>query len=114
RSARAASGVAEEVGLEVQRQLGPALEGGGRSSIFPEGYAPSYRACEELTQKAATSGLPAAAAFALGPLITLCICLGLVYRVGGSRLAAAAFSTFVATAAVTALGAALAVEGARA
>jgi Na+/H+-translocating membrane pyrophosphatase len=114
RSARAASGVAEEVGLEVKRQLGTPLEEGGRSSIFPEGYAPSYRACEELTQKAATSGLPVAAAFALGPLLPLGICLGLVYRVGGSRLAAAAFSTFVATAAVTALGAALAVEGARA
>jgi hypothetical protein len=46
-------------------------------------------------------------------LVVLGIGLGLVYRVGGSRLAAAALSTFVATAAVTALGAALAVDGAR-
>ncbi|HEX6763969.1 MAG TPA: hypothetical protein VF103_00795, partial [Polyangiaceae bacterium] len=114
RSARAAAGVAEEVGLEVRRQLGDPPVEGGRSSIFPEGYAPSYRACEELTQKAAISGLLVEAAFAILPLLPLGICLGLVYRVGGSRLAAAAFSTFVATAAVTALGAALAVEGARA
>ena len=73
----------------------------------------SYRACEELTQKAASIGLFFGTGWAAVPLVLLGTGLGLVYRVGGSRLAAAALSTFVATAAVTALGAALAVDGAR-
>jgi len=105
-AARAASRTAEEVALEVRRQLGGAEAGG-------QGYTPSYRACEELTQKAASSGLLFGALWGITPLVLLGIGLGIVYRVGGSRLAAAALSTFVATAAVTALGAALAVEGAR-
>ena len=106
RSARAASRTAEEVGVEVRRQVGAAETGG-------QGYTPSYRACEELTQKAASDGLVLGAIWASAPLVLLGIGLGIVYRVGGSRPAAAALSTFVATAAVTALGAALAVEGAR-
>jgi Na+/H+-translocating membrane pyrophosphatase len=105
-AARAATRTAGEVALEVRRQVAGAEAGG-------EGHTPSYRACEELTQKAASAGLAPAAAWAIIPLALLGIGLGLVYRVGGSRLAAAALSTFVATAAVTALGAALAVDGAR-
>jgi Na+/H+-translocating membrane pyrophosphatase len=127
-SARAASLTADEVALEVERQLagigGPAagsttaVEGGPAAAgpaarALPEGFTPSYRSCEELTQKAASSGLLLGALWALAPLVLLGIGLGLVYRVSGSRLAAAALSTFVATAAVTALGAALAVDGAR-
>jgi Na+/H+-translocating membrane pyrophosphatase len=110
-SLRGASRTADEVALEVERQVSspnPGPTGGG-----PETHAPSYRACEELTQKAASEGLLFAAGRAVAPLVLLGIGLGLVYRVGGSRLAAAALSTFVATAAVVALGAALAVDGAR-
>ena len=105
-SARAATRTADEVALEVRRQVAGSEPGG-------EGHTPSYRSCEELTQKAASAGLVPASAWAIIPLALLGIGLGLVYRVGGSRLAAAALSTFVATAAVTALGAALAVDGAR-
>jgi Na+/H+-translocating membrane pyrophosphatase len=128
-SARAASLTADEVALEVERQLeggigGPAagtalasdggpMPAGPAARPLPEGFTPSYRSCEELTQKAASSGLLLGALWALAPLVLLGIGLGLVYRVSGSRLAAAALSTFVATAAVTALGAALAVDGAR-
>jgi Na+/H+-translocating membrane pyrophosphatase len=104
--ARRAARTADEVRLEVGRQA-PGPEPGA------EGHTPSYRACEELTQQVASAGVLARAAWAGVPLVLLGIGLGLVYRVGGSRLAAAALSTFVATAAVTALGAALAVEGAR-
>jgi Na+/H+-translocating membrane pyrophosphatase len=110
-SLRGASRTADEVALEVERQLFSA--GPGPAGGVPDTHAPSYRACEELTQKAASEGLLFAAGRAVAPLVLLGIGLGLVYRVGGSRLAAAAFSTFVATAAVTALGAALAVDGAR-
>ncbi len=117
-AARAASRTADEVALEVERQLGGsgpggAASGAGAAGGLTEGHAPSYRACEELTQKAASAGLFLGAAWAVAPLVLLGIGLGLVYRVGGSRLAAAAVSTIVATAAVTALGAALAVDGAR-
>jgi Na+/H+-translocating membrane pyrophosphatase len=104
--ARGAARTADEVRDEVTRQV-PAADPGA------EGHTPSYRACEELTQRAASSGVLAGALGAASVLVLLGIGLGLVYRVGGSRLAAAAFSTFVATAAVTALGAALAVDGAR-
>jgi K(+)-stimulated pyrophosphate-energized sodium pump len=110
-SLRGAARTADDVALEVERQLSSA--GPGSPGGPPETQAPSYRACEELTQKAATDGLLFAAGRAAAPLVVLGIGLGLVYRVGGSRLAAAALSTFVATAAVTALGAALAVDGAR-
>ncbi|HEX6276636.1 MAG TPA: sodium/proton-translocating pyrophosphatase [Polyangiaceae bacterium] len=104
--ARGAARAADEVRLEVARQV-PAPDPGA------EGHTPSYRACEELTQRVASSGVLSGALGAASLLVLLGIGLGLVYRVGGSRLAAAAFSTFVATAAVTALGAALAVDGAR-
>jgi hypothetical protein len=117
KSARSASKTADEVVLEVERQLGGAAAGSGAGAGaaggVPEGHAPSYRACEELTQKAASDGLFLGASWAVAPLVLLGIGLGLVYRIGGSRLAAAALSTIVATAAVTALGAALAVDGAR-
>jgi Na+/H+-translocating membrane pyrophosphatase len=119
-AARAASRTADEVTLEVERQIGGTTAGGagpasgaGAPGALTEGHAPSYRACEELTQKAASAGLLLGASWAVAPLVLLGIGLGLVYRVGGSRLAAAAVSTIVATAAVTALGAALAVDGAR-
>jgi Na+/H+-translocating membrane pyrophosphatase len=104
--ARGAARTADDVALEVERQVREAEAGG-------EGHTPSYRACEELTQKAASVGLFFGTGWAVVPLVLLGTGLGLVYRVGGSRLAAAALSTFVATAAVTALGAALAVDGAR-
>jgi hypothetical protein len=116
-AARAASRTADEVALEVERQVGGVAAGGAGpgagTGALTEGHAPSYRACEELTQKAASAGLFLGASWAVAPLVLLGIGLGLVYRVGGSRLAAAAVSTIVATAAVTALGAALAVDGAR-
>jgi Na+/H+-translocating membrane pyrophosphatase len=116
-AAQSASRAVDEVAFEVERQLGGvaagAAAGGGAAGGVPEGHAPSYRACEELTQNAASDGLFLGASWAVAPLVLLGIGLGIVYRIGGSRLAAAALSTIVATAAVTALGAALAVDGAR-
>ena len=111
RAARSAALGAREVGAEVERQLASSAEGG--TPILSDRYAPSYRSCEELCARMARSG-PADLAAAFLPLVLLGSGLGLVYRIGGSRLAAAALATFVATAAVTALGAALAVDGARA
>jgi hypothetical protein len=95
--------------LEAYRQLaaGPS-EGPG------EARAPSYRGCEEA---AGGAGLGGAAGTALSILVlpvVLGIALKLVYRESGPRLAAEAPTTFVAGAAVTALGVALTVDGARA
>ena len=63
---------------------------------------------------AALGSVLGASLAALGPPVVLGIALGLVYREGGSPLATAALTTFVVTVAVTGLGAALAVDGARA
>ncbi|HEY3498970.1 MAG TPA: hypothetical protein VGK73_29970, partial [Polyangiaceae bacterium] len=107
RSARGA----REATLEVERQLGSAPRGTRESS---ENGSTSYRACEELCGRAGISAaLPLASIGAAGPVM-LGIGLVLVYRVGGPRLAAEALAMFVAGAAVTALGAALTVDGAHA
>ncbi len=105
---RAARG-AREVSLEIERQLASTV-----AETPGEGRAPSYRACEEAAGRAGLSGGLGAATLALGGPVLLGIALRLVYRESGPRLAAEALATFVAGAAVTALGVALAVDGARA
>jgi hypothetical protein len=108
-AARRASHGAREASLEVERQLGsnPAENAG-------ESRAPSYRGCEEVAGRAGLAGsLRAALGVVLGPVV-LGIAWKVVYRESGPRLAAEALATFVAGAAVTALGVALTVDGARA
>jgi len=105
---RAARG-ARETNLEAYRQLAS-----GPSEAPGEARAPSYRGCEEA---AGGAGLEGTLGTALGILVlpvVLGIALKLVYRESGPRLAAEAPATFVAGAAVTALGVALTVDGARA
>jgi Inorganic H+ pyrophosphatase len=105
---RAARG-AREVAAEVERQL----RSGPNEGAF-ENRAPSYRACEELAARLGLSGTASGAALVLVGPVLLGIALRLVYRESGPWLAAEALATFVAGAAVTALGVALAVDGARA
>jgi K(+)-stimulated pyrophosphate-energized sodium pump len=108
-AARRSARAARELAVEVERQLkttGP--------EPAPEDRAPSYRTCEELAARLGLGGAASgAASVLLGPVL-LGIALRLVYRDAGPRLAAEALATFVAGAAVTALGVALAVDGARA
>lgn len=112
-SARAAARAAREVGTEVDRQLrGFPREQG--MPVIPAEYTPSYRGCEEVAARASLGSVFATGLAALGVPVVLGIALGLVYRGGGSPLATAALTTFVVTVAVTGLGAALAVDGARA
>jgi K(+)-stimulated pyrophosphate-energized sodium pump len=112
-TARAAAQAARDVANEVDRQLrGFAREQG--IPMIPAEFTPSYRGCEEVAARAATSNALGAGLAALCPPVVLGIALGLVYRGGGSPLATAALTTFVVTVAVTGLGAALAVDGARA
>jgi hypothetical protein len=107
RSARAA----RELTLEVERQLASAPPATRESG---ENGAASYRACEELCGRLGLAGaLPLATVGAALPVL-LGIGLLLVYRIGSPRLAADASAMFVAGAAVTALGAALTVDGAHA
>jgi hypothetical protein len=107
---RAARG-ARELALEVERQLA-ALPPGSREA--GENGTTSYRACEELCSRIGLSAaLPLAALGAAGPVV-LGIGLFLVYRISGPWLAADALAMFVAGTAVTALGAALTVDGAHA
>jgi len=108
-AARRAARGAQETNLEAYRQLTAAP-----SETPGEARAPSYRGCEEA---AGSAGLGTALGTALGVLlgpVVLGIALKLVYRESGPRLAAEAPATFVAGAAVTALGVALTVDGARA
>jgi len=108
-AARRAARGAREVAVEVERQLrSTPLELGA------DGRSPSYRACEELAARLGLRGAASGAALVLLGPVLLGIALRLVYRETGPRLAAEAFATFVAGAAVTALGVALAVDGARA
>ena len=105
---RAARG-ARELATEVERQLG-----GGLAEAPGAGRAPSYRGCEELAGRVALAGAGLELASTLGGPVLLGIALRRVYRESGPRLAAEALATLVAGAAVTALGVALAVDGARA
>jgi K(+)-stimulated pyrophosphate-energized sodium pump len=100
---------AREVAVEVERQLG----GSGLNGP-PEARSPSYRSCEELAGRVALSGAGSEVGSLLAGPVLLGIATRLVYRGSGPRLAAEALATLVAGAAVTALGVALAVDGARA
>ncbi|HTQ05094.1 MAG TPA: hypothetical protein VMI54_14620 [Polyangiaceae bacterium] len=108
-AARRAARGAREVAVEVERQWRAALH-----EVGSDGRSPSYRACEELAGRLGVNGAASGAALVLLGPVLLGIALRLVYRESGPRLAAEAFATFVAGAAVTALGVALAVDGARA
>lgn len=108
-SMRGARGVA----LEVERQLrGFPREGG--LVIVPRDYTPSYRNLVELTAKSALERIvvPVCAVLLLPAL--LAIILQVLYRSAAPGLPAQALTSFVVVAALTALGAALAVDGARA
>jgi hypothetical protein len=109
--ARRAARAAREVTLEVERQLASAPPGTRETG---DNGVTSYRACEELCGRLGLAGaLPLATVGAALPVV-LGIGLVLVYRIGSPRLAADAPAMFVAGVAVTALGAALTVDGAHA
>jgi len=110
---RAAVRAAREVALEVERQLRGFPRDQGKALIPPE-YAPSYKSCEELTARHALAGaLPEVGAFLVVPLL-LGVALRLMYRSGSPWLLTDGLTSFVVVAAVTGLGAALVVDGARA
>jgi hypothetical protein len=108
-AARRSARASRELAVEVERQLGT------KSPESPvDDRVPSYRTCEELAGRLGIGGAASgAASVLLGPVL-LGIALRLVYRDAGPRLAAGTLAAFVAGAAVTALGVALAVDGARA
>jgi hypothetical protein len=99
-----------ELTLELDRQF----------AVFPKelpdaaARLPSYRTSEELASRAGRAGAWWPAVVGLGVPVVLGTGLWLVYRGAGSRFAAEVLATFVVGIAVTALGAALAVDGARA
>jgi len=101
---------ARELSLEADRQIGafPAETSGS------EPRPPSYRTSEELASRAGVMGASLPALVGIAVPVVLGTGLWLVYRGAGSRFAAEVLATFVAGIAVTALGAALAVDGARA
>jgi len=108
-AARRAARAGRDVTLEVERQLASPA-GDGNAEERPT----NYRASEELAARAGLSGaLRGSLALLAGPVV-LGIALKVVYRESGPRLAAEALAMFVAGAAVTALGVALTVDGARA
>ena len=108
-AARRAGRGAREQALEIGRQLpAAALEPPGAARV------PSYRACEELASAAGLAGAVLGVLAALAGPVVLGILWKVVYRGSGPRLAAEALATFVAGAAVTALGVALTVDGTRA
>jgi len=108
-AARRTARAARETSLEVERQLAT-----GPAEIPAGERGPSYRGCEETAARAGISGAFTGGLGALFGPVVLGIALKVVYRGSDPRLAAEAFATFVAGAAVTALGGALTVDGARA
>jgi K(+)-stimulated pyrophosphate-energized sodium pump len=110
---RAAMRGARGVALEVERQLrGFPRERG--LAIVPRDYTPSYRSLIDLVSKSALERLlwPSTAALLLP--VAIGIVLSVAYRHAAPGVAAEALTAFVIAGAVTALGAALAIDGARA
>jgi K(+)-stimulated pyrophosphate-energized sodium pump len=110
---RSAARGAFSVSLEVEREL----EGVGRQGPSAQGQdplTPSYRGCVEAASTAALRGALPAAALALLPAPILGIALSLLYHSRDPGLAAKGLTSFVLVTSVTGLGAALAVDGARA
>jgi len=108
-SMRGARGVA----LEVERQLRGFPRERGLAQV-PHDYTPSYRSCIDLTSRAALGRvIPAVASVLLLPA-ALAGLLSLLYHSHAPGLASQALGAFVVVAALTGLGAALAVDGARA
>ena len=101
---------ARDLSLEVDRQI----DAFPQESAGSEPRPPSYRTSEELASRAGRAGAWLPALVGLGVPVVLGSGLWLVYRGAGSRFAAEVLATFVVGTAVTALGAALAVDGARA
>jgi hypothetical protein len=101
---------ARDLCLEADRQIVDFPADLAATEVRP----PSYRASEELASRAGRTGAWLPALVGLGVPVVLGSGLWLVYRGAGSRFAAEVLATFVVCTAVTALGAALAVDGARA
>jgi hypothetical protein len=101
---------ARDLCLEADRQIVDFSADLAATEVRP----PSYRASEELASRAGRTGAWLPALVGLGVPVVLGSGLWLVYRGAGSRFAAEVLATFVVCTAVTALGAALAVDGARA
>jgi K(+)-stimulated pyrophosphate-energized sodium pump len=108
-----ASRGARSIALEVERQLASFTRHPGLSTI-PEDFVPSYRACIELVSRISLNRVlvPVAGALLLPALLG--IALRLMYRSFDPGLWAEGLMSFVVVAAVTGLGAALAVDAARA
>lgn len=112
-SASGASRGARGVALEVERQLrGFPREQG--NLLVPADYIPSYRACIDLMSRVALHRALLPVTIAISFPAVLGIALRLMYRSGDPGLWAQGLMSFVVVASVTGLGAALAVDAARA
>lgn len=110
---RAAMRGARGVALEVERQLRGFPRERGLAQV-PRDYTPSYRSCIDLTARAALGRVIPTVAVALLVPAALAGSLSLIYHGRVPGLALQALAAFVVVAALTGLGAALAVDGARA
>lgn len=109
---RAGSQGARGVAQEVERQLrGFPRERG--HPVVPADFTPSYRACVELTGKAALSGILLPIAIALGAPALLGVLLRVAFKTD-LALPTEALAAFVSIAAMTGLCLGLAIDGARA
>jgi K(+)-stimulated pyrophosphate-energized sodium pump len=108
-----ASRGARGIALEVERQLRPFPRQDGLA-VVPSNYVPSYRTCIDLVSRIALSRVLVPVAIALLLPAGLGIALRLMYRSGDPGLWAEGLMSFVVVASVTGLGAALAVDAARA
>jgi Na+/H+-translocating membrane pyrophosphatase len=112
-SASGASRGARGVAAEVERQLrGFPREHG--NLLVPADYIPSYRACIDLMNRLALDRALLSVTIAVSFPAALGIALRLMYRSGDPGLWAQGLMSFVVVASLTGLGAALAVDAARA
>jgi K(+)-stimulated pyrophosphate-energized sodium pump len=109
---RASSQGARGVAQEVERQLRGFPRDRGRP-VVPSEFTPSYRACVELTSKAALAGILLPVALALVAPALLGILLRFAFR-SDAALPTQGLAAFVSIAAMTGLCLGLAIDGARA
>jgi K(+)-stimulated pyrophosphate-energized sodium pump len=112
-AARAAARAARGVALEVERQLRGFAREHGLAQV-PADYTPSYRACIDVTARAALERLLMPVIVTLLLPVLLGFALHVTYRNTEPGLVTQGLTAFVIVASVTGFGAALAVDGAHA
>jgi len=109
-AARAGTRGARGVAQEVERQLRGFPREKGRPQV-PADYTPSYRACVELTARAAQRELVLPVALGLAAPAALGVALRLSFHALDRAVPAQALAAFVIVAALTGMALALAIEG---